>query len=158
MAASGVAGGTEEVWNVKELVRRIGSALASDPKPQELSWVQARIGTISEPLQAKVGDLISWIERFHSGSFKVEKPGEDKVLIYLTEDGLSKYSARAPTADQHEDPEESNAREVPALAAELRDKVFDELRAEAERRKVEGRIYYGAKKVAARGSGSLLNS
>mmetsp|Transcript_10205 Transcript_10205/g.12382 ORF Transcript_10205/g.12382 Transcript_10205/m.12382 type:complete len:153 (-) Transcript_10205:148-606(-) len=133
--ASGVCGGTEECWNVKDLIRRVCVALGSEhPSPQSLSWVENRVGAVTLPLQKKIGNLDTWLERFHGEVVFVKRSG-DSVEVSLTENGAEKY---APTRIGEGDSEGITPNE---LAIELRGNVFNELKIEADKRRASGTMF-----------------
>ena len=140
--ASGVCGGTEECWNVKDLVKKVGVALGSmHPAPKSLAWVLGRVGTMSEPLANKVGPLDEWLAQFHGGIFTVSRDKDGVVQVSLTADGASRFCSERLTTGAEDEVPTGRAGE---LAAELRENVFEELRVEAERRREAGELY-GAK-------------
>lgn len=153
--ASGVAGGTEEVWNVKELLRRVGGALATEyPNSKEVAWLSARVGVLSGPLIDRVGALDDWLEGHHGALFTVDR-SDGKASISLTQEGADRFVDPSQMKAKLENstaamPNESN--EVQGLAVALRNAVFDELRGEAEKRREEGKLYSG--KAGAPPSGS----
>jgi hypothetical protein len=137
--ATGVAGGTEEVWNSKDLVRRCGVSIGAEhPQPQTLPWLLQRVGKITEPLMQRVGELDKWLDQYHGAFFKV-----DSGMISLTDEGATKFSseARIFTAPPLDAAEAS-------LASELRNTVFEELRLESNRRREAGGLYDGKKKAS----------
>jgi hypothetical protein len=147
--ASGVCGGTEECWNVKDLVKKIGVALgAMHPTPCTVAWVLGRVGVLTEPLAKKVGPLDEWAAQFHGGLFVVSRSEAGEAQLALTPDGASRFTI-APAAVA-----EDEAGTAGALAAELRGNVFEELRAEAERRRDAGELYGAAPRANASSSWS----
>jgi hypothetical protein len=138
---SGVSGGTEEIWNVKELAKRIGTTLGrSHPTPLLLSFVMSRVGPMTDPVARKVGAVDGWIEQFHGATFTLARDTEkDEVLLGLTEDGVARFASSPTAAAATETLADKECRS--ALSAELRDNVFGELRQEADRRRAAGELY-----------------
>ncbi len=139
--ASGVVGGTEELWNVKELVRRIGSLVGSEhPVKKEISWLKARVGKFSDHLSERIGDdLGSWLEQYHGAHFIVSRE-RDATLISLTDEGVEKFATEVRPCSENVECGDKD------LASELRNNVFEELRQESMRRRAEGTLYSSEKK------------
>ena len=140
--ATGVAGGTEEVWNAKELARRCGVCLGeAHPNPRTLAHVLNRVGVIAAPIAARVGELDKWLLQFHGQYFSRSVDGTSgEVVLSLTADGAEKFAPAYLAATSEA---AATVAKASALATELRTTVFDELRAEAERKRAAGELYKG---------------
>ena len=137
-----------KVWNQKELVRRIGTALGGQhPRAKDISWVISRVGPLSQKLEAQVGGLDSWLARFHGTAFVVTAPdGGGEATVALTAEGLEKYAPQYSAARRGSEcggGGEGGSSDPKAgdLASELRGTVFDELQREAIRRRKAGELY-----------------
>eukprot|EP00753_Platysulcus_tardus_P017859 PLAT6601.1.p1 GENE.PLAT6601.1~~PLAT6601.1.p1 ORF type:complete len:183 (-),score=72.07 PLAT6601.1:51-536(-) len=126
-AVGGVAGGTEEIWNQKELIRRM-AFLLREGEWKDLPDTLARAGKLNDGFAARLGDDVAgWLKRFHGATFEVN---EDGSQIKITESGLERYVKK--------EAEEVVELADPSLASEsarvARDTVFEELRKRAEER------------------------
>jgi hypothetical protein len=112
--------------------------------PQDIVWLESRVGTITVPLLNKIGKLDEWLEAYHGANITVNRTDDGKVLLSLTADGAEKYVPES----LHQGAMANDVGVTPTqMAVELRGNVFEELRLEAEKRRASGGLFTAKSQV-----------